>query len=426
MTLANRQKNALLRVLDPAFVAGAISTIAFYSIISLPGFRDTALYHYTTEHSVEYVIVALFLWGVCDILLRLLSFPREFVSLKQHWLPAYQGRQSATEAVNLLQQVNQQRSWLLKSRIGQRLASALGFVVDEGSAEGFREHLQYLSDRDDDRTHGHYALTRFIAGVTPILGFLGTVVHFGTALSGISFDEMSARLPVIVAEMGTAFNTTTIALAASMTMMFSVFVCERIEKSIIHSVDQLTDRDLLNRFETHDANILPLIDTLKSANAHALQAIDMTLQRQIVIWSQALEKLFQKFEERQISEVQAWDDALKLLQKRHESNDSLHEERVAKMLTLVDARQSEHMERIQKSLDRAGSIGKEISELSLTLQGVARGEGKLADLQGTLSTNLRVIRETQQLDEAMHGLTAAIHLLTARQHKTGGQDAAAA
>ena len=41
-----------------------------------------------------------------------------------------------------------------------------------------------------------------------------------------------------------------------------------------------------------------------------------------------------------------------------------------------------------------------------------------------LTDNLRVIHETQQIDDALHGLTAAIHLLTAR-HQGGPQTKAA-
>lgn len=426
MSSAQQQKNILFRLLDPAMVLGGIVTVAFYAIVSLPGLRETPLYHYTTEHAVEYVIVTLFLWGLCDIALRLLSFPKEFLALRQNWLPPRTGREPASHAVELLADLHQQRAWLQDSRIGQRIGKALQFVVDENSAEDFRDHLQYLSEQDEDRTHANYTLTRFIAGVTPILGFLGTVVHFGTALSGISFDQMSARLPVIVAQMGTAFNTTTVALAASMTMMFSVFICERIERGLVHAIDHLMHRDLLNRFDVHNANLVPFLGALQAATSQALQAIDATLDRQIDMWSQALEKLFQKFEQRQIIEAESWDDALKLLQKRHETQDSLHEERVRKLLSSMEAAQIQHLDRVEKSLVRASSVGKEVGELTETLRGVARGEGKLAELQGTLSQNLRIIRETQQIDEAMHGLTAAIHLLTARHRKTDTPDSAAA
>ena len=60
-----------------------------------------------------------------------------------------------------------------------------------------------------------------------MLGFLGTVVHFGTALGGHTAGDIGDKLPTVVAEMGTAFNTTTVALVAATSMMFCLFLCER-------------------------------------------------------------------------------------------------------------------------------------------------------------------------------------------------------
>ncbi len=49
-----------------------------------------------------------------------------------------------------------------------------------------------------------------------------------------------------------------------------------------------------------------------------------------------------------------------------------------------------------------------------------------ARLAAVLADNLRVLRETQQIDEALHGLTAAIHLMTARHNLPSTRGTAAA
>src|SRR5262249_55316933 len=154
---------------------------------------------------------------------------REMLSLRYDWLPARVAREPVATAARLLEHLRARPRWLQKSRVGKRLAQALGYVTESGSADEYREYLQYLADQDGERTYSNYTLMRFLVAVTPVLGLVGTVVHFGTALSGISFDEMADRLPVVVGEMGTAFNTTTVALAAAITMMFSMFLCERTE-----------------------------------------------------------------------------------------------------------------------------------------------------------------------------------------------------
>ena len=65
-------------------------------------------------------------------------------------------------------------------------------------------------------------------------------------------------------------------------------------------------------------------------------------------------------------------------------------------------------------LDKAGLLRNDFAVVVNAIQEIAQGEGRLLELQATLSDNLRVIHETRQIEDAVHGLTGAIHLLTAR------------
>lgn len=380
--MSQDRKSIIPRAFDPSFLIAGICTGAFYYTVHQPSMRETILHRYTTEHVVEYVIVALFIWGIIDILGKFLSFPRELLALRLDWLPPRQGRENASGASAILAHVRGRNRWFQESRLGRRLARALEYVTETGSADEYREHLQYLADQDEDNAHASYMLVRFVIGVTPVLGFLGTVVHFGTALSGFSYDDITEKLPEIVGEMGSAFNTTTVALTAAMTMMFSLFICERLERGIVRSIDRLVERELLNRFEAKDPNIVPFLSVVQSANDAALEAMGVTLRRQIEVWTQTLDSLFERFDERQKRELHGWENAL----------DSLKDDFAA---------------------------------LVIALREISSGEGKLVEVQGVLTDNLRVLRETQQIEDALHGLTGAIHLLTAR-HRQDGYDSAAA
>jgi biopolymer transport protein ExbB/TolQ len=423
--MSKQRKSLAPHHADPSFILAAIATAAFYVVIFLPSMRGTLLYHYTTEHAVEYVIVAVFIWGIIDIALKLLSFPREILSLRQEWLPPRQGREPMAHAHALLEEVRARPRWLLESRVGRRLVGALEYVTERCSAKDYREHLRYLSEQDEDNSHAAYVLIRFVIGVTPVLGFLGTVIHFGTALSGISFNEMTEKLPVVVGEMGTAFNTTSVALIAAMTMMFSLFVCQRIERSLLRSVDRLVDRELLRRFEFKDPSITPFLSALTSANEEALAAINSTLQRQIEIWVAALDSVFQRFDDRQQHEFQNWQRVLEGFDQRHETHDINLHDQLRQSIALVDSRHENQFAQIQALLERAVGARDDFAAFLKTLDEISRGEGRLLELQESLSDNLRVLHETQQIDKALHGLTAAIHLITARHHQSGPHAAAA-
>jgi len=422
--MSNRFRSLLPRSVDPSFILGAIATVAYYWTIHQPAMHDTALYRYTTEHVVEYVIVALFLWGLIDVALKFFSLPRDLLALREEWIPARSGRESADNALPLREEVDRRPAWLRNSRIGQRLHDALTFVVENGSAAEYREHLQYLSDQDHDAHQSSYMLVRFVIGVTPVLGFLGTVVHFGTALSGLSFDEMAERLPIVVGEMGAAFNTTTVALGAAMTMMFALFLCERIERSIGRSVDRFVERELLHRFEVRDAEMTPFLSVVSSANQDALRQIEYTLRRQVDVWTETLESLFERFDRRQGAEIQNFQAALEALQERHKASEAVRDDRLKSLLGQVESQQDRHLARIQTVLERAVGVRDDFAGFFRTLDGIARGEGKLIETQTVLTNNLRVLHETQKIDEALHGLTAAIHLLTARHRQTEHREAA--
>jgi biopolymer transport protein ExbB/TolQ len=414
-----RKKNSLLTVLDASFLLGAVSTAIFYAIIHSPGMKGTLLHRYTTEHLVEYVVVCLAFWGLADVLGKLLSYPREVLALRRTWFGDRTAvRESPDNAAGMLATIEQQPRWVRDSRVGKRLAEGLQYVVENGCDEQYRDYLHSLSHKDHDRSHGNFTLVRFVVRITPVLGFLGTVVHFGTALNGITLDQMSEQLGVVVSEMGKAFNATTIALAVAMFMMFAQFVCEWIERSIVQAADRTAEAELLNRFEVKNADLTPLLRTVRDASEKSLQVIAGNIGHQTEAWTAAFATLLTKFEQRQQKESQAWTEALDTLNARHETYDAVREERLRQLVDVVDQRQEKFMGHIQKTLEKAVAIRDDFGGMIATLEGIARGEGRLVELQSTLAENLRVIHETRQIEDALHGLTGAIHLLTAR-HSDG-------
>jgi hypothetical protein len=66
------------------------------------------------------------------------------------------------------------------------------------------------------------------------------------------------------------------------------------------------------------------------------------------------------------------------------------------------------MGQIQTLLERAISVKDDFAGLTKVLRDIAGDEGKLIELQSHLTDNLRVLRETQQIEDALHGLTGAI------------------
>lgn len=401
-------------MLEIPFPLAALLTVVYYLFVTQESMKDSLLYRYTTEHAVEYVIVAFFIWGITDVVYRALSFPREMLALRQEWLPRKTAREPVSNAKALYMLLQKKPQWLRESRVGQRLISALAHVQEKGSADQFGDYLRHLSDQDYERTQSNYGLIRFICWVTPMFGFLGTVVHFGTALGGSSAGEIGDKLPKVVAEMGTAFNTTTVALTAATSMMFGLFLCERTERSIISGVDHRADRDLLNRFDVADASLTPFLTAVQSASHLTLETMNAGLDRQLETWSGALLALQRQTEKQQQWQAQVWVEALEKLEGRFEASDAEREKRLLRLLDALEVHHKEHRMHVQSTVDQMSTLKTDLGRLAEALHGIAHGEGELVKLQSVLTDNLRMLRETQQIDQALHGLTGAIHLLTAR------------
>lgn len=384
--MASPRKNNAWRFLDGPISLAAVMAFSFYGVLHSEAMNGSLLHKYTTEHFVEYIIVAMLAWGIADLALRCLGFHREMRALRQTWLPQRQGLEPASQANEHFQHLQTLPEWMQESRLGKRLRQALIYVSEKHSADGFDDHLRDLSERDAGQTHANYGVPRFVVWITPVLGFLGTVVHFGLALGSLSPDDLAKNLPVVVAGMGTAFDTTTMALMSSVAIMLSMFLVERTEQGIVKGIDDWVDRELSNRFAAEDAKLAPFLHAVESTSRTTLAAMHESTSRQAETWHAQVAAIQQQ-----------------------------QEERLQRFLAGFAAERKDHQVRLQETVDQIDNLQQHFGRLAETLAGVMTGEGELLTLQKSLADNLGILQQTQQFDQAVNGLTAAIHLLTVRQ-----------
>ena len=106
--MAGARKSGLPKVLDLPLAIAAALTFGFYWVITQEAMKATLLHRYTTEHLVEYVVVALSFWGLADVLGKLFSYPRQLLALRHGERGARRserlGRQRFVEHPTRLQQ----------------------------------------------------------------------------------------------------------------------------------------------------------------------------------------------------------------------------------------------------------------------------------------------------------------------------------
>jgi biopolymer transport protein ExbB/TolQ len=403
------------RFMDGSILLGAALTIGFYGLLSWDGLKDSFVHKYTTEHAVEYVIVSALAWGLSDLLLRCLGFRRELNALTQQWLPPRLGQEPASRASEYCAKLRALPPRMQQTRLGKRLLQALVYVHEKQSASGFDEHLRDLSDRDFGQTHTNYAVPRFVVWMTPVLGFLGTVVHFGMALGSLSPDDLAKNLPVVVAGMGTAFDTTTMALASSVSIMLGMFLVERTEQGIVQDIDGWVERELANRFSVEDADVAPVLKAIEQSNRSMLTAVQESTAVQVQAWPELLGQLYKQHEHWQRQQLEGWSTVVARQQQRDEASDAARETRLRGILDGFTQQASHHHQEVSQVAEQVASLQRQLGQLTQSLGQVLSGEGQMLALQKSLAENLSVLQQTQEFDQAVNNLTAAIHLLTVRQ-----------
>lgn len=381
-----------------AFMLGMAVTAVYYLIVHMPFMRDSILHSYTTHHITEYAIVALFFWANAEHFFCYRNASKEWRALRRNWLPAREGLESPERAGQLLDHLNKKHAIASETMMFHRIQAALRFVFERRSADGFREYLDSLAVRDSNEVYEHYGFSRFVTAILPIVGLIGTVVHFGAALGGLSMSGLSEKLPAMLSGMGTAFNTTFTAMSGLAVTMLIRFLIERRENGALNRINGFVEDELLHRFKTVDSSMTPFIDAINESH-------------------QDLVKLLIHNEQRL---VQEWRGRLDATQARWGEVDQLQQEKLTQLLQFVDRQQRTHVSEVQKvSKDLAGA-----QQMLSDLANAIIADGQLLELQNRLVENLNILRHSQQLEGAMHELTAAIHLLTARQNVTSNRAAA--
>ncbi len=371
-----------------SFGLGMAVSLTYYVMLHQSFMKDSMLHAYTAHHATEYLIVILFFWANSELLLCFFRVQRERRHLDNTWLPARNGIEEPEEAPRLLTRLNENFGDLKDTLFFRRIQAALTFVAERRSASGFREFLESLSHRSEDEVHARYSFSRFVTAVLPILGLIGTVVHFGIALSGLSMDGLEKKIPGLLSGMGTAFNTTFTAMSCMATTLLVRFLVERMESESLRKIDDYVEDNLQYRFSVADEKISPYLAIIHQSNTLLIDALtecEATLANE---WNSKIEAQQQRWESLEAHRDEQWKAFLTLLADQHQSR-------------------SDDWTRFEQQLEKVAGL---MSEVASTID----GDGKLLALQERLTTNLTALRESEQFDTAMHELTAAIHLLTAR------------
>lgn len=160
-----------------------------------------------------------------------------------------------------------------------RIVHALDRLFKTKSTQSMQEYCRTRGELDATELDTGYADLRYLIWLIPTLGFIGTVMGIGQAISGFAgiistasdFNAVRQYLPTVAYYLGTAFDTTLLALALSAIAVFYMSWLTKQQEQLLTNLDTLCLDGLCSSFQEHST---ASSDFIEAVNDVAKQLVD--------------------------------------------------------------------------------------------------------------------------------------------------------
>lgn len=151
-----------------------------------------------------------------------------------------------------------------------RILNALDRLRKTQSTAAVGDYFRTRSDVDSSKLETSYTGIRFSVWLLPTLGLIGTVLGMGRGMSkfgGIilnaqNFQEIKTALPEVTNNLGTAFDTTFLALLLSAVAAFFMSLLQKRQEQILEEIDNLCFDDVSALFQEHSTASAEIVQAL--------------------------------------------------------------------------------------------------------------------------------------------------------------------
>ncbi len=251
-----------------AAAAAVVLTAVFYRVV-VSRLEDPRVVELFTRGWVSYTIVAFTIWTAVFLSLKAVKLWREGRILRLDLLPRGLGELITPDnAKKFLHELRLQRSatselyW--SHPLVRRIDSALKHFRARRRVSEVVDRLNKQSESDWMAVEGSFTVVKAVVWAIPILGFIGTVLGLGEAVGGFSgaldqagsadegnyalaLAQIKAALGGVTSGLGEAFDTTLVALVASLLIMLPMTALQKREEELLAKVEDYCDESLIRR-----------------------------------------------------------------------------------------------------------------------------------------------------------------------------------
>ncbi|MGA2064871.1 MAG: MotA/TolQ/ExbB proton channel family protein [Thermoguttaceae bacterium] len=414
MTTFNRYWRAITA---SPIVWGILGTAVFYGLVHRGPLGTPFIERYFTHHPVEYGETLMFAVGLSALLLRALDVARQYAALGRPLLGNVSPANGSVDdqCRTLLGNVDGLSLPDQEGYHARRIRSAIEFVRRAGSPEGLRDELKYLADADAGRSHKSYALFRVIVWAIPILGFLGTVIGITMALNALDPNALDESMQTVTRGLGVKFDTTALALAMSMLLMFAHFFVERADSALLEAVDIRAEAELSQCFPQLPAGPDGQVVAMRRMAEVMVVAAERLVQRQAELWQASMEAAAARWLQ---GSAAAAGEVQKVLAPALAEALQGHAQHLAAAEQAAAEQNRRHWEKLAgvhaQNVQALAALQNGLNRQAEVLERAIHASGEVARLEDALNRNLTALSGAKHFEQTVLGLAATIHLLNAR------------
>ena len=405
-----------------ALLVGLPLAVVILALFHLGPLRRTPVFRYV-EYPVQWVELAFFCCGLGALAFKLLAVRLELAACETDILPRWDGKPLPPEkAGDLMASVERQPARVQGTYLGRRLRAAIEFLRQRKSAADLDDQLRSLADNDALAQENSFALVRFITWAIPILGFLGTVIGITGAISGVTPEILEESMSSVTDGLAEAFDATALALGLTMVLMFLTFLVEKQEQTLLGLVDGLMERLLAHRFRRDSIDTAPFVEAVRQSTQALATSVEGLVAKQAEVWAEALGEperraaaVYQQVQQQLTTALgQALDQTIDAYAKRLAALEQQSLQQATQLLQQLGAVASAVRDTGQQQQEALRQVAEGVASQASVLGKLQQDAANVVHLQAVLHQNLAALANASSFEEAVHSLTAAAHLLTAR------------
>ncbi|QDS95359.1 hypothetical protein FF011L_41530 [Roseimaritima multifibrata] len=341
-----------------SFLIGSALTLVWYG--ALFPFQDMAFGQLFWQRGpVPFPTTLLMFWAVAILILKWLNLKKQSDAMLLDVLPTEISAEITVDSIDrFIENINQLPGATSDTFLVNRVTRGIEHFRVRKSAAETVTMMESQAAIDANNMAGSYTILKVFIWSLPILGFIGTVMGVSAAVASLasslsdggSMDAMKSALQDVFGGLGTAFDTTLLALIMSMLVKIPASALQKSEEDLLTSVDEYCNENLLRRL--NDSRDQPKDNGIDGDDAETStfrKAIEQALSSHHVEMEQWLTKL-DKIGTHLTDQVSdGWDRVNKRI-----------EDQQKKHVTLLQKQQLDQQARLQAQLDQMANAADKI------------------------------------------------------------------